>query len=176
MERTEKNVYRVARERLALSREKAAELTELDTSRIERIENEKTAPSPWDVIAMARAYKSPELCNYFCANECPIGMKCVPEIKIKELSQIVLEMLASLNSMKKSQERLIEITADGMIEDDELEDFIKIQNGLECISVTVDSLTLWMEKMIATGRINLKQYERLKQASACRRIALPRQV
>ena len=162
VEKTEKNVYRVAREKLALSREKAAELTELDTSKIERIENEKTAPNPWDVIAMARAYKSPELCNYFCANECPIGMKCVPEIKIKDLSQIVLEMLASLNSMKKSQERLIEITADGLIGDDELADFIKIQEGLECISMTVDSLTLWMEKMMATGKINVEQYRRLK--------------
>ena len=157
-----KTVYQLAREKMELTREHAAELSELEPSKIERIENEKTAPNPWDVIAMARAYKSPELCNYFCANECPIGMKCVPEIKIKDLSQIVLEMLASLNSMKKSQDRLIEITADGMIEDDELEDFIKIQNGLECISITVDSLTLWMEKMMATGKINVEQYRRLK--------------
>ena len=162
MVKNEKNVYRIAREGAGFSRERAAELSELEPSKIERIENEKSAPGPWDVIAMANAYKSPELCNYFCANECPIGMKNVPEIKLKDLSQIVLEMLASLNSMKKSQERLIEITADGLIGDDELADFIKIQEGLECISVTVDSLKLWMEKMMATGKIDIKRYERLK--------------
>ena len=158
----EKTVYRLAREKMKLSREKAAEMAGLEPSKIERIENEKAVPGPWDIIGMSKAYKAPELCNYFCANECPIGMKCVPEIKIKELSQIVLEMLASLNSMKKSQERLIEITADGMIEDDELEEFIRIQNGLDCISVTADSLRLWMEKMMATGQINVEQYKRLK--------------
>ena len=164
MVKNEKNVYRIAREGVGLSRERAAELAELEPSKIERIENEKSAPSPWDVIAMAKAYKSPELCNYFCANECPIGMKNVPEIKLKDLSQIVLEMLASLNSMKKSQERLVEITADGLVGDDELADFIKIQEGLECISLTVDSLKLWMEKMMAMGKINVEQYRRLKSS------------
>lgn len=64
---------------------------------------------------MAEGYKMPNLCNYYCSNECPIGRRYVPEIKIKDLSQIILEMIASLNAMNKKQERLIEITADGMI-------------------------------------------------------------
>jgi len=46
------------------------------------------------------------LCNYYCANQCPIGQQYVPEIKTKDLSQIVLEMLASLNSMNKQKERM----------------------------------------------------------------------
>lgn len=159
----DKTVYQVAREKLELSREKAAELTEIEPYKIERIENEKIQASPWDVVAMATAYKEPQLCNYYCANECPIGMKYVPEIKIKDLSQVVLEMLASLNTMKKSQERLIEITADGKIEDDELADFVHIQKELERISITVESLQLWTEKMIADGKIDLKQYKELSK-------------
>lgn len=159
----DKTVYQQAREEKDLSREKAAELTQLDDSKIERIENQKTQPSPWDVIAMADAYKKPELCNYYCANECPIGMKYVPEVKLKELPQVILEMISSLNSMKKSQERLIEIGADGEIKDNELEDFIRIQNELESISATVESLKMWTEKMLATGKINVEQYRRLKE-------------
>lgn len=159
----DKTVYQIAREKLELSREKAAELTEIEPYKIERIENEKIQASPWDVVAMASAYKEPQLCNYYCANECPIGMKYVPEIKIKDLSQVVLEMLASLNTMKKSQERLIEITADGVIENDELEDFIHIQKELERISITVESLQLWTEKMIADGKIDIKQYKALSK-------------
>ena len=88
-------------------------------------------------------------------------MEYVPEIKIKDLSQVILEMLASLNSMQKRQERLIEITADGVIANDELEDFIHIQEELERISVTVETLQLWTERMIATGKIDLKKYESL---------------
>lgn len=156
-----KTLYQLARDNLELSREKASELTGIEPYRIERIENEKMEPDPWDVVSMANAYGQPELCNHYCANECPIGRKYVPEIKIKDLSQVILEMLASLNSMQKRQERLIEITADGVIANDELEDFIHIQEELERISVTVETLQLWTERMIATGKIDLKKYESL---------------
>lgn len=156
-----KTVYQVAREKLGYSREKAAEETMLEPYKIERIENEKMEASPWDVAAMAEAYKEPELCNHYCSNECPIGKKYVPEIKVKDLSQVVLEMLASLNSMKKCQERLIEITADGKIEKDELEDFVHIQKELEKISITVETLQLWTERMIAMGKIDMDKYNEL---------------
>jgi hypothetical protein len=156
-----KTVYQLAREKLELSREKAAELTDLEPFKIERIENEKIKADPWDVVSMADAYREPQLCNHYCSNECPIGMKYVPEIKVKDLSQVVLEMLASLNSMKKSQERLIEITADGKIENDELEDFIHIQRELERISITVETLQLWTESMLANGKIDTKHYKEL---------------
>lgn len=156
-----KTVYQIAREDCGYSREKAAELTGLEPFKIERIENEKIAADPWDVSAMAEAYKRPDLCNHYCSNECPIGMKYVPEIKVKDLSQVVLEMLASLNSMKKNQERLIEITADGIIANDELEDFIHIQRELERISITVETLQLWTESMLANGKIDTNQYKEL---------------
>ena len=158
----DKTAYQLARENLELSREKAAELAQLDDSKIERIENGKTQATPWDVIALASAYKKPELCNYYCANECPIGMKYVPEVKLKDLPQVILEMISSLNSIKRNQERLIEIGADGEIKDNELEDFIHIQEELERISLTVDSLKLWTEKMLANGNINAEQYKKLK--------------
>ena len=156
-----KTMYQLTREELELSREKASELTNLETFKIERIENEKIKADPWDVIAMADAYKEPQLCNYYCANECPIGARYVPEIKMKDLAQVVLEMLNSLNSMKKSQERLIEITVDGVISNDELEDFVFIQKELERISITVEALQLWTEEMIAEGKIDTKKYKEL---------------
>ena len=156
-----KTLYQKSREKLELSREKASELTEIEPYRIERIENEKIQPSPWDIVAMASAYKEPQLCNHYCANECPIGMKYVPEVQIKDLAQVVLEMLASLNSMNRRQERLIEITVDGIIKDEELEDFINIQTELERISMTVETLKFWTERMIATVKIDLKIYNEL---------------
>lgn len=75
-------------------------------------------------------------------------------MQIKELSAIVIEMLASLNSVNKTKERLIEIAADGVISDDEIEDFIHIQNELERISITVETLQLWAEKMSANGYLD----------------------
>ena len=127
-----KNIYHTTRENLGLTRETASDLLEsISPERIEKIENERSLPHPDEILIMADKYKRPDLCNYYCANQCPIGQQYVPEIKAKDLSQIVLEMLASLNSMNKQKERLIEITVDGEITGDEIEDFIYIQQELE---------------------------------------------
>ena len=45
---------------------------------------------------------------------------------------------------------------------DELADFIYIQEALERISITVETLQLWSEKMLATGVIDIEQYNALK--------------
>lgn len=154
-----KNIYQTTREALQLTREKAGELLEAVTpERIEKIESERSLPHPDEVLIMAEKYKAPGLCNYYCANQCPIGQQYVPEVQIKDLSQIVLEMLASLNSMNRRKERLIEITADGKIDSTELEDFIAIQEELERISITVETLQLWSEQMLATGVIDPDEY------------------
>lgn len=158
-----KNIYHKTRESLQLTREAAAGLLESITpERIEKIENERSLPHPDEVMVMAEKYKQPSLCNYYCANQCPIGQQYVPEVKIKDLSQIVLEMLASLNAMSKQKERLIEITVDGKITGDELEDFIYIQEELERISIAVETLQLWSEQMLATGMIDAEQYHSYK--------------
>ena len=147
--RANKNIYQTTRENLALTREEASELlVTVSPERIEKIENERTLPYPDEVLVMADKYKQPNLCNFYCANQCPIGQQYVPEVKIKDLSQIVLEMLASLNSMQKKKDRLIEITVDGEISGDELADFIYIQEELERISIPVETLQLWSERML----------------------------
>ena len=154
-----KNLYQIKREELGLSREKASELLEsIPPERIEKIENQKSLPHPEEVLIMAEAYKTSNLCNYYCANDCPIGKQYVPEIEMKDLSQIVLEMLASLNAMKGKQERLIEITVDGKVDGEEIKDFVHIQEELEKISITVEALQLWSEQMIAEGKIDEEAY------------------
>ena len=159
-----KNLYHKTREALQLTRETASELLEsISAERIEKIENERSLPHPDEVLLMAEKYKLPSLCNYYCANQCPIGQQYVPEIKIKDLSQIVLEMLDSLNSVSKQKERLIEITVDGKITGDELDDFIYIQEELERISIAVETLQLWSERMLATGVIDIEQYKEHKR-------------
>ena len=159
-----KNIYQLNRERLELTREKASELLESVTSdRIEKIESGKSLPHPDEVLAMAKCYQNPLLCNCFCSEECPIGRQYVPKVESKMLSQIVLEMLASLNSIDKKKNRLIEITADGEVSDDELKDFVAIQEELEQISLTVESLQLWAETMMIKGEINSDKINELRQ-------------
>ena len=135
--KSNKNRYQLVREELGLSREKASELLEAVTpERIEKIESGKSLPHPDEVLTMAAKYRRPSLCNYYCSNQCPIGQAYVPEI---------------------------EITADGKIEGDEIDDFIRIQEELEKISITVETLQLWAEKMLANGIIDPEAYRARKQ-------------
>jgi transcriptional regulator with XRE-family HTH domain len=156
-----KNVYLKRREELGLSREKAIELLGAITpDHLEKIENEKIAiPDPEDVLLMADKYRDPGLCNYYCANQCPIGERYVPEIKMKDLASLVLDMLDSLNSIEGQKNRLIEIAHDGEITRDEVRDFAMIQKKLGRISMIVDGLSLWSENMVANGAIDEKEYK-----------------
>ena len=158
-----KNKYQLIREELGLSREKASDLLEaISPERLEKIENERSDPHPDEVLLMSRKYRKPSLCNYYCSNQCPIGQQYVPEVQVKELSAIVLEMLASLNAVHRQKDRLIEIAADGKISVDEIDDFIYIQEELERISITVETLQLWSERMLANGIIDEEAYNQRK--------------
>ena len=97
-----KNMYYVYREKKGYTREQASEkMGFISASRIEKIDNEKSIAHPEEVLEMSKCYEAPEMCNLYCSHECPIGQEYVPEIKAKDLSQITLEMLASLNSLEK---------------------------------------------------------------------------
>lgn len=80
-----------------------------------------------------------------------------------EISQEKEELRrVSLNAMRKTQDRLIEITADGEITEDEIADFVHIQEELEKISITVETLQLWSERMLATGVIDIDVYNKFR--------------
>ena len=149
-----KNIYQIFREEQNLTRDKASELMEfISPDRIEKIESEKSLPHPDEMLVMADAYKMPELCNYFCSHECPIGQKYIPEVKAKDLSQIVLELLSGLNAISKEKDRMVDISVDGEITEDEYEDFKRIRSQLNSISMCSSALQLWLDKTIAAGKL-----------------------
>ena len=151
-----KNIYQRSREQAGLTRAAASEQLYMSASRIEKIEN-GSRPHPDEVLKMAECYRNPALCNDYCCHLCEIGQKYVPKVEMKELSQITLEMLASLNALAKEKDRLIEITVDGELSEDELPDFLKIKDQLEKMALAIDSLNLWLDQTIAAGKLNKDQ-------------------
>lgn len=151
-----KTVYQLAREACGLTRAEASEKMEwVSESRIEKIELEKSVAAPEEVLAMSKAYRRLDLCNHYCSHDCPIGRKYVPEIHDKPIEKTVLEMLATLNRLEKQKDRLIEITSDGTIHDDEIRDFLAIRAQLARMRSMVDSLQLWFDNTVEFGRINM---------------------
>ena len=162
--REDKSIYFESREQAGLTRAQASELLgTISESRLEKIETGKTAIYPEDIVDMARAYKRPELCNYYCTHQCRIGQETMSEVKSSTLSEIVLGMLSALNSLDNQKNRLIDITADGIISDDELPDFVKIEKELEHIDLTVQSLKLWVANTINEGKLNGEKLDSLKK-------------
>ncbi|MBQ8094380.1 MAG: helix-turn-helix transcriptional regulator [Clostridia bacterium] len=150
-----KSIYWKAREEAGLTRAAASEALQfISESRLEKIESGSTAITPEDVLVMEKTYRKPGLCNHYCAEECPIGRESVPHIEVKDLSKIVLEMLATLNALNRQKDRLIEITEDGVINDEELGDFLEIQDKLEKISIVASTMRLWIDNAVANGNID----------------------
>ena len=120
------------------SREKAAELVGIDRTRLARIELDTIAPYPEEVKAMAEAYNTPELCNSYCARECPLGRNNVSEVDIVDFDRLALKVLGSLK----------DISEDGVISEDERPAFQDILDSLEKISTNAKALKLWAIKNI----------------------------
>lgn len=148
------NVYYLARCEAAKtnddfsSREKAAELIGIDRTRLARIELDSITPYPEDVKAMAEAYNAPELCNAYCARECPIGRDSVTEVTIDDFDRLALKVLGSLKDIDSLRASLIAISEDGVIEESERPAFQEILDSLEKISTNAKALQLWAIKNI----------------------------
>lgn len=143
-----KSIYRAIREdELGISRERASELLGgISPERIEKIENGKVIVQPDDVVSMAKGYDRPELCNYYCLNECRIGEIFGRTVKVQDLTHIAVDAINAFNRIEKERDRLLEIVEDDVITSDEYEDFTTIRNYLEKIASAADSLKIWAEK------------------------------
>lgn len=141
--------FQKRREELGLSREQVVkDMAGMTYDRLEGIENRRIAATPDDILMLADRYNDPSLCNAYCSGQCRIGQRYVPEVQIGELPSIVLGMIATLNNVGTMRDRLIAIAADGVIDDDEREDFAAIQDQLEELSIAVEALQLWVEKTL----------------------------
>ena len=150
-----KNIYQQSRENMELSREAAEELLGfVSADRIEKIESGKSAPHPDEVLAMEQGYENPELSNYYCTHECPIGMKYVQKAELKELPQLTVELLSALHAMEAEQNRLIDISVDGRVNDFERKQFDVILSKLAALDRSIRGMRIWIEHAIYTGKID----------------------
>lgn len=144
-----KTRYQLAREESNLSRAAVEDLTDgaLTENRLEKIENERLNANPTDVVIMSETYNKPDLCNYYCTNECDIGKAYIPKVEnIHELPQTTLCLLSSLNQIESDKNSIINIASDGKISDDERADFELFRKHLREMSLAIEALKLWCKK------------------------------
>ena len=67
------------------------------------------------------------------------------------IHKTLVEMAVSLESVNSKKLRLMEILSDGKVDDAEISDLNKILEELEKISMTIEAIQLWCEKMKLLG-------------------------
>lgn len=127
------------------SREGAAEELGIDRTRLARIELGSIQAYPEEVLLMADLYNAPELRHFFCKRECPLGCD-LPDWKLEDLDRITIKAIASFRKIAQTKEKLLDITEDGIITDNEKPALKEILVNLDEVSAVAQSLKAWIEK------------------------------
>lgn len=131
------NIYYRARKKAAKidarlnSRAGASELLHIDTNRLNRVETDVKEPYADEVAVMSKVYEAPELLDSFCAKcpvGCELGIKCTTE---ENSYKTLLQLVAALKETEKGKNKMLDILADGVIDETEEEDFNNILSKLE---------------------------------------------
>lgn len=132
-------------DRLA-SREGTSEQTGIDRTRLANIELGTINPHPEEVLMLADTYNAPELQNYFCSRLCPLGIGTVNPVEVSELEAMVLQMLSVMRCLPEVKDGIIDIAADGVIDESERERMRRYLNMLDEIDIKIQSLKLFYRK------------------------------
>ena len=132
-----------------------SELIGISPNMLAKYENDLCKCIPVEsVVMMADVYNEPSLLNYYCTHECMIGKTRIPEYEKKPIEQIALQMLYMMRGMDKTKDDLLEITADGVIDDDERPKLAEILKSLDEITKVAGELRIYAEKNLGiTGVI-----------------------
>ena len=132
-------------ERLS-SKDGAAELLGISVSTLSDYELGITKVVPPDmVLKMADLYNAPELENYYCTELCPLGSN-IPKVNMKTLDRISLSALDAFRKVEGAKVLLLDITADGIIDESEKSDLEKVLGTLDELEQIAQSLKLWVKK------------------------------
>lgn len=98
-----------------LSRQKAATTMNINLGRLLKIELGRTVAYPEEICKMSKEYDCPDLQNYYCSHECPIGRETVAYIEKPEIFKSSIQLFAALNKSESIIKNLLNVLEDGVI-------------------------------------------------------------
>jgi len=106
-----------------------------------------------NAVLMADCYKAPQLLNYYCLNECPIGCNKPISFDVIGIDRVTVKLLKRLNAdeLMGLKEKLLDIAEDGVITEDELPALKEVLEYLDSLSKTVSELRIIGEKALKGG-------------------------
>lgn len=137
------------------SREGAAEMLGMSVSSVADAELGTAKCMPVDkAVLMADLYKAPQLLNYYCLNECPIGCRLSISDQVQNIDRVTVKLLKNLKvkDLEEIKDSLIDIAEDGVISDEEKPEISKILSYLETLSKTISELKITCEIAMNGGK------------------------
>ena len=150
-----RNIYYLARMQAAekdpvfSSREGASDNLRIERSRLARIELDKIQPYPEEILIMAKAYGAPYLCGDYCKNVCPIGINNMLGEKIKGLKKdsferLSLRFISSAHSVEDISRKLVDISKDGKVTEEEYESFHKVLKAMDELAENIREIKAYI--------------------------------
>lgn len=136
------------------SRAGAAELLNLSEDAVKAAELGLYKCMPVDnAVLMADLYNAPELLNHYCLHECPIGKNRPISTEVVSVDRVTIKLLRRLQNgvLADLKEKLLEISEDGVISDDELPILQEIVESLDGISRAASELKIIGQKAMRGG-------------------------
>ena len=125
------------------SREGAAESLGMSVSALADAELGLTKCMPVDkAVLMSDRYSAPQLLNYYCRHECPIGCRQSISDKLLGIERVTVKLLKSLrvDELTELKDNLVDIAADGKITEDEEPELKEIMEYLDELAKTISEL------------------------------------
>ena len=144
------NIYREARKRAAEGNsllnnaENSQEFVRIERTRLLKIETGEVVAYPDEVARMTESYHAPELANFYCTQQCPLGQGG-PLLIYDHLDRIFVTLMSALHSLEKAEDALYRILEDGRVSAEEKPDFDKLLKTLDKIAYSAESLKLWAQ-------------------------------
>lgn len=137
------------------SREGAAERLGMSVSAVADAELGLTKCMPVDkAVLMADLYNAPQLLNYYCLHECPIGCRHSISDEVVYIDRVTVKLLKGLrvDKLEEIKDSLLDIAEDGKITDDEKPELKEVLDYLDSLAKTVSELKTIGE--IALGEVD----------------------
>lgn len=136
------------------SREGAAERLGMSVSSVADAELGLTKCMPVEkAVLMADLYKAPELLNHYCLHECPIGCRQPISDEVLDVDRITVKILRnlSLDRLKEIRQKMLDISYDGIVSEDEKPDLQEVVEYLEETSRSISELKILADKLLNGG-------------------------
>lgn len=134
------------------SREGAAELLGMSVSAVADAELGLSKVMPVDkAVQMAELYNAPQLLNWYCINECPIGRDMPLSDAVRDISQVAVRLVGSLRpeQLESVKNRLLEIADDGKVTDDEAASLAEIMDWFDDITLRISELRILCRSILS---------------------------